>query len=165
MKTRCLLIILVLSLSACGFHLRGSSQKKDVEISRVYVSQKAAATVAEAVKEELAGAGAKAVKEISNANYVLQLEREFFDQTVLSVSAETGKVEEYQLSLSLYISLRDKTGKELVSAEKISFSKDYTFDEDAVLGKFAEEDALKQELIELAVDEIIRLLNSEAGKT
>ena len=163
-KTRCLVILLLFSLSACGYHLRGSSPKKTrAEVAKVFVADKRASTVALKVREQLSIAGAKPAKEIEKARYVLNLERERFEQTVLSVSAATGKVEEYQLSLSLFISLREAGGAELVAREEIRFTKDYTFDEDAVLGTFEEEEALNKELVDLAADEIIRRLNTEAG--
>ena len=163
-KTRCLVILLLFSLSACGYHLRGSSPKKTrAEVAKVFVADKRASTVALKVREQLSLAGAKPAKEIEKARYVLNLERERFEQTVLSVSAVTGKVEEYQLSLSLFISLREVGGAELVAREEIKFAKDYTFDEDAVLGTFEEEEAINAELVDLAADEIIRRLNTEAG--
>ncbi len=162
--TRCLVILLLFSLSACGYHLRGSSPKKTrAEVAKVFVAEKRAAAVALQVREQLSLTGAKPAKEVEKAEYILNLEGERFEQTVLSVSAQTGKVEEYQVSLSLFISLREAGGKELLAREEIRFSKDYTFDEDAVLGTFEEEEALNKELVDLAADEIIRRLNTEAG--
>ena len=170
MKTRCLIILLVFSLSACGFQLRGYNPKKArgggasrAQVTNVYVNEVDASVVATRVIDQLSTGGSKIVQEPGKAKYILKLESEKFVQNVLSVSATTGKVEEYQLSLSLYLSLREASGKELVTREQIRFSKDYTFDEDAVLGTFEEEEALNQELIGLAADEIVRRVNSEAG--
>ena len=92
----------------------------------------------------------------------LRLEKEFFNRSVLSVSADTGKVEEYQLTLTVSLTLIDSKGKELIPGDEIRLVRDYTFDEDAVLGKFEEEKVLRDELVSQAASEIIRRLNAEA---
>ena len=163
MKTRLVLIFLVLSLSACGFHLRGSQQKSRVEVAKVYVVNAGATNVTREVKSLLASAGAKAVSSIAKAKYVLRLERETYDQTVLSVSADTGKVEQYQITITLLMTLQDSAGKDLASGEEIRLAMDYTFDEDAVLGKIEEESVIQNELAKEAAGQVIRRLNELAG--
>ena len=162
MKTHYLIIVLFFTLSACGFHLRGSQQKTSVEISNVFVSNIGGESIAREVKLQLAGAGARAVASADKAKFVLRLEKEFFNRSVLSVSADTGKVEEYQLTLAVSLTLIDSKGKELISGDEIRLVRDYTFDEDAVLGKFEEEKVLRDELVSQAASEIIRRLNAEA---
>ncbi len=50
-----------------------------------------------------------------------------------------------------------KTGEEpLVAGEAITAQRDYTFDEDAILGKFSEEDILEEDLMEQAANQIVR---------
>ena len=162
MKTRLVLIFLIMSLTACGFHLRGSEQKSRVEVSKVYVINAGAANVSREVKSLLASAGAKAVSSMAEAKYVLRLESENYEQTVLSVSADTGKVEQYQITITLFMSLQDSAGKALVSAEEVRMAIDYTFDEDAVLGKIEEESVIQNELAKEAAGQVIRRLNEVA---
>ncbi len=159
MKSQYLLIVLLLTLSACGFQLRGTQQKTTMEMMKVYVATTTAQEVGTIVRAQLAGAGARAVASAVTAKYTLKLENENFTRTVLSVSAATGKVSEYQLALTVYMSVTDATGKELVTAEPIHLIRDYTFDEDAVLGKFEEEDVLRDELANQAAAQILRRLN------
>jgi LPS-assembly lipoprotein len=166
MKTQYLLVILLFTLSACGFHLRGSQQRAAaIVVSKVYVVNAGASTVTPIVKSQLAGAGATAVESIAKAEYTLTLEREYFEQTVLSVSATTGKVEEYQITLTLYMSVVDAKGVELLAGEPIRSVRDYTFDEDAVLGKFAEEQVLREELSRQAAAEILRRFNTATSSS
>ncbi len=160
MKTQYLLVFLLFTLAACGFHLRGSQQKAaNIVVAKVYVANAGAATVTPIVRSQLTSAGASAVKSAAKAEYTLRLERERFEQTVLSVSASTGKVEEYQIALTLYMSVIDSGGQELLLEEPIRTVRDYTFDEDAVLGKFAEEQVLREELSRQAAAEILSRLN------
>ncbi len=162
MKTRIILLLLIISLSACGFHLRGSQQKSKVEVSKVYLINSGASTVNSEVRSLIASAGAKVVATRAEAEFILRLEREFYDQTVLSVSADTGKVEQYQVTISVYMNLEDAAGKVLVSSEEIRLAKDYTFDEDAVLGKIEEENVIRDELAQEAAAQVIRTLNDAA---
>ena len=162
MKTQYLFILLLLTLSACGFQLRGTQQKgsSGVNVAKVYVSNTGAGSIAVQVKAQLRASGSTLVSSMSGAKYILNLRSEAYEQNVLSVSAQTGKVEQYQLALSIYLSVLDSSGKELILGEQIRVVRDYTFDEDAVLGKFAEEQVLREELTVQAAAEVLRRLNT-----
>ena len=164
MKTRYLIIVLLLGLSACGFHLRGTQQKAAVKVSNVYVSSAGAREVVAEVKEQLDNAGAAAVKGLETADYVLTLERQLFDRRVLSVSSVTGKVEEYQLALELYMSVSNGKGEELLAPERIRLTRDYTIDEEAVLAQGSEEDILREDMVIDAASRIIYRLNAVAAR-
>jgi len=160
MKTQYLPIIFLLTLSACGFHLRGAQQSTAVTVEKVYVSTQAAGKVATAVKLQLPGAGSRVVASAADAGLTLELEKEYFDRSVLSVSPTTGKVEEYQLTLSVAMSVTDANGKTLLADEEIRLTRDYTFDEGAVLGKGEEEQVLRTEMIAQAAAQILRRLKA-----
>lgn len=160
MKNRYLLVILLFSLTACGFHLRGAQQNTAMPAARVYVSMAAANTVAKEVKLQLVGAGVAAVTSVADAEFTLKLENEYFNQTVLSVSAQTGKVEEYKITLTVDMSVIDANGTELLVAEQVQSARDFTFDENAVLGKVAEEKVLRDDLARQVAAQIMRRLNS-----
>lgn len=155
-----LLLVMILA-QGCGFHLRG--QSPGVQADRGYsIHIRAAATsqLAAAVKSQLAGSNVNIRDNMEGADYALTLHDEEFDRQVLSVSAETGKVEEYQVVFTSHISVSKVGGEQLVDAQIIRVTGDYTFDEEAALGKFAEEEAIKEELIGQAATQIIRRLNA-----
>lgn len=160
MKPQYLLIILLFTLSACGFQLRGSQQNASVPVAKVYVSAAGANTVAKEVNLQLIGAGSAAVASVADAEFTLKLEKEYFDRTVLSVSAQTGKVEEYKITLTVYMSVLDANGTELLVAEQVREARDFTFDENAVLGKFTEEKVLRDDLTRQVAAQIMRRLSS-----
>ena len=162
MKTQYLFILLLLTLSACGFQLRGTQQNgsSGLDVAKVYVSNTGAGTIAVQVKSQLRASGSTVVSSMSDAIYILNLSREAYEQNVLSVSAQTGKVEEFQLTLSIYMTVLDSGGKELILGEQIQVVRDYTFDENAVLGKFAEEQFLREELTNQAATEVLLRLNA-----
>lgn len=160
MKPQYLLIILLFTLSACGFQLRGSQQNASVPVAKVYVFAAGANTVAKEVNLQLIGAGSAAVASVADAEFTLKLEKEYFDRTVLSVSAQTGKVEEYKITLTVYMSVLDANGTELLVAEQVREARDFTFDENAVLGKFTEEKVLRDDLTRQVAAQIMRRLSS-----
>ncbi|MFT5131600.1 MAG: LPS-assembly lipoprotein [Gammaproteobacteria bacterium] len=161
MKTQYLIIILLFTLSACGFHLRGSQQSLSMAISEVYVSNTHANEVTNEVRLQLVGSGVKVVESKEMAKFALKLDKESFDRTVLSVSGRTGKVEEYQLTFTVNMSVIDDSGNELLSDEQIYLTREYTFDENAVLSKFGEEQLLRDELVSEAATQIVRRLDVE----
>ena len=159
MKARLLLICLLLLTTACGFHLRGS-QFTDFDIANIYVNPSSAPKLAKEVKSQLAGAGVTIASSIEDASYIVTLKEESFERSVLSVSATTGKVEEYQLVYKAKFDASKTDGGNLVNNDRIRASRDFTFDENAVLGKFSEEELLREELIRTAANQVLHRLQA-----
>jgi LPS-assembly lipoprotein len=158
-------IALVATLSGCGFQLRGSgSQFAGIEGERIFVSDSQAATVAAQVRSQLGLAGAALATGVGDADYRLLIARERLDRQVLSVSPQTGKVEEYQLLLRVSLSITAASGQILVDQQQITLSRDFTYDEDAALGKFSEEQLLREEMTREAADQILRRLGAQISK-
>lgn len=163
MRLRCLLAVLVLTtlLPACGFHMRGSgSTAAAIQAERIYVAGAPRALVAREVRSQLQLAGVKLVRERKDAEYVLRIGSEKLERDVLSVSPRTGKAEEYELTLSVLLSIIGPERKTLVDEERISLVRDFTFDQDAALGKFSEEELLTTELVRETADQILRRLSA-----
>ena len=155
-------VLFITSLAqGCGYHLRGQSPQVKADSGyHILVMAAAASELAAAVKSQFAVSGVIVRDGMEGADYALTLNGEEFVRQVLSVSPETGKVEEYQIVYSCRISISKVGGELLVANQIIRVSGDYAFDEDAALGKFAEEEIIKEELIEQAAAQIIRRLNT-----
>ncbi|MCG8377856.1 MAG: LPS assembly lipoprotein LptE [Proteobacteria bacterium] len=162
MKSRLFLICLLLITTACGFHLRGSLQS-DFNIANVYIQSSGASKLEKEVKYQLSGAGVNLASSAETASYVLNLKQESFEKTVLSVSAATGKVEEYQLVFKAKMDAVQSGGKTLARDDNIRTARDFTFDEDAVLGKFSEETIIQEDLVRLAANQVLRRLQALAA--
>ena len=152
-----IIIYICLSLSGCGFQLRGSNLEA-LQNSSVYVRSNGADRLANEVKRQLRNADIIPVNSAEKAEYIITLSNENFIRTVLSVSPETGKVEEYEMSYSATMSITSSQGKTLVNSEPILAERDYTFDEDAVLGKFTEETVLQKDIANQAAAAVLRRL-------
>ncbi len=159
MKTRLLLICLLMLTSACGFHLRGS-QTTNFDVANIYLNPASAPKLTKEVKTQLSGAGVTLASSSESASYIVTLREERFDKAVLSVSASTGKVEEYQIVYKAKMDAVDAGGRTIVQNDKIRSARDLTFDENAVLGKFSEEELLHEDLVRRAASQVLRRLQA-----
>ena len=164
MKTPALHVVLLamILVQGCGYHLRGQSPQVKAEGGYSVHISAAAGPLADALGSQLAVSGARVTDGIKGADYVLTVTGGAYERQVASVSPETGKVEEYLVIFSARISISAVGGEDLVSGQVIRVSGDYAFDEDAALGKFSEEETIKEELIEQAAGQIVRRLNTLA---
>lgn len=156
------LFVLVLA-QGCGYHLRGHTPGVDRAASGYSVHIEAeAGPLADALKARLQVAGVNVSERRKDADYALILYGAGFERRVASVSPDTGKVEEYLVMFTTSVSIGKVGGEDLVTGQLIRVSGDYAFDEDAALGKFAEEEIIREELIEQAAMQVAGRLNTLA---
>ena len=160
MNPRILVIVLVSTLCACGFHLRGHEKITSTDSSNIVVLSSSAPNVSSEVTSLLNLGGAHIVTARDEADYILTLSDETFDRQVLSVSAATGKVKEYQLTLNARMSVSGKKGENLVNNESVGVTRDYTFDDTSILGKSNEESVLREDLVKQVSMQIVRRFNA-----
>ncbi|MEJ2759993.1 MAG: LPS assembly lipoprotein LptE [Gammaproteobacteria bacterium] len=155
------LIGLLLLLSACGFHLRGYHKPTKVAQVSVYIQTDDNSDIAQSVRSQLKAGEARVMKEAESAEYILHLGRQKLTRRVLSVSARTGKAEEYQLILTIAMAVSKPDGEIVMEKQTVSVSRDYTFSQDqALLGQSSEEDTLRRELVDQAAREVLSRLNA-----
>ena len=161
MKRATLLVLPAILLSACGFHLRSErSGVADIQADRIYVDDDRADNLADEVRSQLKDAGVKVTDSADKAQFVILLASESFRRDVLSVSPKTGKIEEYQVALSAKLTLKETGGMKLLDNDPISLVRDYTYDQNAALGKFSEEETLRDELTRDAADQVLRRVSA-----
>ena len=158
MSARLLLIYVLLLTTACGFHLRGSQTTIDVD--NIFINSGSAPALAKEVKSQFNNAGTALATSSQNATFIITLKESHFEKSVLSVSATTGKVEEYQIVFQAKIDVMHADGTYIVENEKISAIRDFAFDENAVLGEFAEESVIQEDLIRRAASQVLRRLQA-----
>jgi LPS-assembly lipoprotein len=133
----------LLLLSACGYHLRGSTDLP--ESLKVVYLQGGSFELRNAFMKTLRGAKGKLVDKVADAGLVIQIIDERTDRRVISLSAK-GRVNEFELIYSLFFILRDNAGKVLSEKQRIEVRRDYYNDQGDVLGKNNEEQVIKQEM-------------------
>lgn len=151
--------IMIIGINACGFQLRGSNLEA-LQNSSVFVNSVGADQIAREVRIQLQNADITPVGSASDAEYIINLSEEYYDRKVLSVSPQTGKVEEYELSYSAKMTIRKKNGEVLVNSEALTAERDYTFDEGSVLGTFTQESVLERDIAKQAAAAVLRRLQA-----
>ncbi|MGI9230098.1 MAG: LPS assembly lipoprotein LptE [Gammaproteobacteria bacterium] len=151
----------LLLIQSCGFHLRGAGTDP-ANVQAVYLHGTGADRIQRILQQQL-GEAVKTNR--SAAAYEIIVSNENFRQNVISVSAVTGKVEEFNINYSCLLNIAriDSDAAELINNQRISLSKDYTFDEDAVLSKFEEQRTIEKDLVAEAARNIIRRFNAVAN--
>ncbi|MFV8835866.1 LPS assembly lipoprotein LptE [Aquisalimonas sp.] len=142
---RILIVMLILALAGCGWHLRGSAPgTASLEgVSVVVDSQIGQGELIRELRRTLAAAGADVRN--SGDGPRLVIESESRDRQQLSVAAG-GDTEEYELRYRVRWSIRDGDGETLAGPDTFEQIREYRFDRAAVLGSSEREEALLEEL-------------------
>lgn len=165
MKTRIAIWGMMLLLTGCGFHLRGDGMDTSglATLPVVYLqSGNPQGGVMVELQRLGQQRGARFTTDSNEAELALNIGAENFERRVLSVGT-TGKVSEFALDYTVSFSVLDKEGKEL-TAGNLKLVRDYRFDRTQVLGKEAEENQLRQDMLRDAAQQIIRRLRAVSPK-
>ncbi len=153
------LLLSLLLLQGCGFHLRGAVILPD-EMAATWVDGSGVSTeLVRAVQDGVRRTNGGVVSRESAATSVLKLSGEEFSRRVATVDGSTGKVSEYQLSYRVTWQLRSIAGA-LVKQGELKQSENYKYSGTEVLGKEQEEEHLRKVMIREAVRDLLRALRS-----
>ena len=145
---------LILTLSACGFQLRGSAMLPE-EMSVTFIKHKRPyGTLMDDFAEALRAHHVTVTDDRSEATAVLAIISNDRDKDVLSVN-NNGKVLEYQLRQTIQFSVKTSDNLPLVEPQAVTMTRDYLYSSTDVLSKDREEAVvrrtLQQELVNLAI--------------
>lgn len=152
-----MLVLALLGLSACGFHLRGQA---DLAFQNLYMQGATTSQVANELRRLLKVNGVKVVPSAEQSDFQLDLMGESLEKRILSLSGG-GKVREFEL---LYrVNFRTKTtGSELWGpVQTVEGRRDYSYDDTQLLAKEGEEARLNNDMRSDAVREIMRRLSAQ----
>lgn len=146
------LLLSLLFVSACGYHLRGSIDLPE-GLKSIFL-QSASGQLHKTAKRTLKSSGGQLVDNAKEAGIVVKIVREKMRRRVLSLSS-TGRANEYELTFSLDFELLDAEGNSLAETQKVEISRDYFNDQEEILGKNNEEQVIREEMFRQAVQAII----------
>lgn len=151
-----LLLLSIVLLAGCGFHLAGS-RPLPAELQSVYIDLVAKYRVSEppvetSLRTRLLRQGAQVAKEAEDARAVIKLTNLRETRQVLSVGPD-GKALEFLLVTTVDYEVR--AGSEvLVPPDTLRVTRDYLYNDEQILAKEAEESRLR----EYIQDELAELL-------
>lgn len=156
--TRALLLLMVLVLAACGFHLRGSDPR-DVTFGfkSLYLKAPAVTPFVADLQRALKTSKVPMTDKADSADLVLEVVSEQSLKQILSLSG-AGRVQEYQLFYRVSLRAYDNQQNDWLPAEEISLSRILAYDDAQILAKEQEEALLYKDMRSDAVGQALRRL-------
>ena len=154
-------VCLVLTLSACGFHLRGSNGSFMLPFATMNIGLPDTSPLAIDLKRYIRAVGSTEIvdtREAADATLeVLADPEKTRTKSILSLNSN-GRVREYQLGYSIQFRVVDKAGNVLLGLTTIALNRPITFNESQVLAKETEEAQLYRDMRNDLVQQIMRRL-------
>ena len=151
---RLVVLLLALSLAACGFGLRGIA---DLAFKTLYI-QCSNLSITKDLKKSLKVNGVTIVNDQEKADLMLELMSEATEKKILSLSGKVGVVREFELNYRVNFRLRDPSSELWGEVQTVSGRRDFSYDDSEILAKSFEEQRLYQDMRDDAVRELMRRL-------
>lgn len=156
MRRRLFAVALLALAAGCGFHLRGRTPLPSV-MARPYVETEDRYTpLYAALIAQLRAAGARPAAAASEASAVVRLHMDDTGRELLSVTAD-NKPGEYEVYYTVEFSVTNGAS-ELLPRQEVRLTRDYGYNETAVLAKEHEERSLRVALADEIASLIVRRL-------
>ncbi|GGX99150.1 hypothetical protein GJV26_15835 [Massilia dura] len=148
-----------MSLSACGFHLRGSGGNYTLPFASMYVGLPESSPLAIDLKRNIRVNGSTTVaSDAQSADAVIEVitdPEKTRSKSILSLNS-AGRVSEYLLAYNIVFRVKDKAGRELLGPTQISLTRPITFSETQLLAKEQEEAQLYRDMQKDLVQQMMR---------
>lgn len=148
-----ILAVMLLSLTSCGFKLRG--QISSLPFETIYVSAPSGSTVGADLERAIgSNTTTRIVHKTEEADAILQVVRSSNEQRILSLSGG-GRVREFELVYKLTTRLVDKEGIVIMADNTIALQRILPFLDSQILAKQAEGALLFENMQVDAVQQLI----------
>ena len=143
-------------LSGCGYHLRGQAPLPAALATPFLESADHYTPLYAALQARLRAAGAVLASDPAAASAVIHLQKDDTGREVLSVSARNTPGE-FEVYYNVEYSVTGG-GSELLALQQVTLTRDFSYNETAVLAKEHEEDSLRTALADELAGLILRRL-------
>jgi LPS-assembly lipoprotein len=149
-------VLVALLLAGCGFHLQGAVRTSP-RLAAVYVDASDEFTeFHRAMLSSLRGSGVRVTTHRAEATAVLRITKDQSSQRVLSVSGSNSPTE-YEVFYTVIYAV-ESGGTELIEPQTLSLTRDYSFDETALLAKEHEQEQIRTALARQLADLVMHRL-------
>lgn len=145
-------------IAACGWRLQGTGRLPEIMAITYIDTEDRFTDFNRALRENLSSAGARLTDRRAEATAIVKIGSDSSGQRVLAVSARNTP-QEYEVFYSIEYSVSTPTG-ELIEPQRLELTRDYSYDEAAVLAKRREEVILREALARDLAGLVIRRLAS-----
>jgi LPS-assembly lipoprotein len=151
-------LIAVALLAGCGFHLQGALTTP-VEMKRTYIAPaERFSPFHRELRSQLKSAGVELVDTPAESTAIFTISFDDTDQRVLSVSARNVPTE-YEVYYTVEYAL-DSGETNLLVQQRLTLTRDYTYDETLVLGKVREEEMMREAIVKDLVRVVLKQISS-----
>lgn len=148
-------MLFTLMLSACGFQLRGTA---DLAFKNVYI-QGGKLSINRDLERTLKTNGVQIAAKSEDAELLLEMVSESNQKRIMSLSGG-GLVREFELIYLLNFRIREASNPIWGPVQTIRNRRDFSYNDNALLGKVEEEERLNADMRQDAIREILRRLTA-----
>ncbi len=148
-------ILFTLMLSACGFQLRGTA---DLAFKNVYI-QGGKLSINRDLERTLKNNGVQIATKSEDAELLVEMVSERSQKRIMSLSGG-GLVREFELIYLLNFRIREASNPIWGPVQTIRNRRDFSYNDNALLGKAEEEDRLNADMRQDAIREMLRRLTA-----
>ncbi|MFP4208267.1 MAG: LPS assembly lipoprotein LptE [Wenzhouxiangella sp.] len=148
-----------LMLAGCGFQLRGEARLPEVMASTWLVVPDVNSEFARELALRLQADGVELSERPKSGSAVLQIHSERLRSQPLTISGQ-ARVREFLLVFELDFELRNADDEPLIRRETLRLTREYSFDEQAILAASREEEFLRDDLRRAMAAQVIRRLEA-----
>ncbi len=153
------LLLLLAVLSACGFQLRGDARLPDAMTQTWLAVPDRNSSFARELTLRLQAGGVEVLEEPQEGSSTLRIHSERLRSQPLTISGQ-ARVREFLLVFDLDFELLDPSGEPLIGRETLRLTREYSFDEQAILAATREEEFLRAELRRAMAASLMRRLEA-----
>lgn len=156
---RIFVLMMTITLMACGFHLRGLA---DLSFEKIYINNQSL-TISRDLNVSLKSNGVKVVKEPEEAQILVDMMNENTEKRILSLGG-TGTVREFELFYRVSFRVKDASDELWGPPQMVEGRRDFSYLDTELLAKSYEEAQLYEDMRRDAVREILRRLVAQKPK-
>ncbi|HQR61376.1 MAG TPA: LPS assembly lipoprotein LptE [Methylophilaceae bacterium] len=156
LQFRSLVLLCLLALTACGFHMRGAA---DLSFHTIYI-QNGAPGIMPDLKQIMRSNDVKLLPSPDQAEMLLDLMKETTDKRILSLSGG-GKVKEYALTYRVTFRAKEAGSELWGAAQTVEEQRTFSYDDSQLLAKDYEEARILSDMRAEAARKIMRRLSAQ----
>ncbi|HED17632.1 MAG TPA: lipoprotein B transmembrane [Gammaproteobacteria bacterium] len=154
-------LLLVSSLVACGYHLRGAVTLPP-EMQTTWIQGSSSSSLVRDLRRNLMASKIKVVSEKTEGAATLSITRDTISRRILSIGSD-GKAREFMLLYEVDYQLKGADGKPVHDLQKVRLQRSYLYDPNDVLAAGQEDATLRREMVRDMAGLILRRLSAQAS--
>ncbi|HEY8607497.1 MAG TPA: LPS assembly lipoprotein LptE [Noviherbaspirillum sp.] len=154
-RRRFLLSFSALTLSACGFQLRGTGGRGVLPFKSVHLGAGTTGSLGVELRRYIRANDVELAPDPKSAEVTLEILSERRDRATLSLNSQ-GRVRDYSIYYTVRFRMIDAKGAEVLAPADMTLKRDITFNESQVIAKEKEEEMLYRDMQSDVVQQILR---------